>query len=433
MAMAAAALLMVGCGGGDGSGGTATTSGASGGGSGITRAYPTFNLNATGGIVQVNYLSGSDRRSRATGSLVAVIDNVEFLDETRDRIPDFPQGVPKALNIVLDTPVVNATELPVTFSSDLSSRTFTEFPFSIRKLQQIQSDGTAGDVLTDPSPILTSASPFDARVRVFPGRYTSVQVRLNEQMLTFDPSNPAGGLTFDEDKFTAANYDLRTRSIRGFISDYLSFDISGVSAAQRPPMSSGGFADRIHFSGDAIAISRGIGTTSTFELLDPVAIKSGVLRAGVQIGDRKAENTYTLNDTTSTGAAVAAMGGVWKEHTRMVNAAGDVTVIAFPNGDDDEAAGQQLIIYRESAGKVTAMWQGQVDYGTGGNPDGGVIKLFPISTVTSAVPSAAIATGTVSNLVRSNGMVVRGAWTLTGAIPAGWTFPTSGEFAVYRR
>jgi hypothetical protein len=112
-----------------------------------------------------------------------------------------------------------------------------------------------------------------------------------------------------------------------------------------------------------------------------------------------------------------------------VTGTGDVTMIAFPNNAD--TASQQLVIYRSSGSTITAMWQGQVDYDEEGTA--GTFKLFPVSTVDDAIPSSEVVTGTVSEVVKTDGAIRFGTWTVTGSTPGSWQFGNTGGFGVYRK
>lgn len=432
MVMAFASAAVIGCGGqfvdinpGGGSGGGSSSGGSTSGGTtsgGSGRLYPAFAL-PSNGVVQVAVLGGLDRR--AVGSQVAVLDNLAFEEGVSDRIPDPSQNGFPSLSVVLDEYRLNTAELAVQFGLGVSKRTFTDFPFQISKLMEIQPDGTATDIPIGASPVFAAAAPYDVDMTVIPGRYTALQVRLDNEIVKF--SNLTG-FVFDEDKFQSVNYNTSDK-IPTFFSDYLSFDLTSMSASDRPTMSGGGAADQVYFSGDGIAISRGMGTGSTFELLAPIAIQSGVVRLGPTIGGRPTTNSYTLTDTNPGLSTQAALTGIWRAHTDVVTGTGDVTMIAFPNNGD--TASQQLVIYRSSGSTVTAMWQGQVDYDEEGAA--GTFKLFPVSTVDDAIPSTEVVTGTISGIIKENGAIKFGTWAVTGSTPGSWQFGSTGGFGVYRK
>ena len=345
-----------------------------------------------------------------------------------DRIPSTDVPALEPLAVVLDEYLVNTREIGVQFDGNTPTNEFTEFPFEVTKLQEItDTEGGARD-LPGTAPVITVPAPFDVDMRVFPGRHTSLQFQLDQEMINYTDTT---GIVFDEDKFTLRNYDTRVNAIRGTFSDYVAFDISGMAAADRPLLSTGARADRIYFSGDAIAVSSGINPSGAFEMLDPVAVKGGTVRKGTQIGDRVTENTYSLEDRDPANTRVAAMTGIWKDYKTVVTSSGDVTMIAIPGNADGTT--QQLIVYRESGGRITGMWEGRAQYGVAGDTTRGTFKLFPISTVTSAIPDTANQTdGNLSNLIYTNEKVMRGDWDVTKT-GASWSFGTSGGFAVFRR
>jgi len=422
--VASACALIIGCGGGgaDTTGG-GNGSGGSSGGSG-SRSYPSFSLGQNG-LVQVTVLSGKDRRG--VGSQIAVLAPMSF-ENGLDRIPSTDVPALEPLAVVLDEYLVNTREIGVQFDGNTPTKEFTEFPFEVTKLQEItDTEGGARD-LPGTAPVITVPAPFDVDMRVFPGRHTSLQFQLDQEMINYTDTT---GIVFDEDKFTLRNYDTRVNAIRGTFSDYVAFDISGMAAADRPLLSTGARADRIYFSGDAIAVSSGINPSGAFEMLDPVAVKGGTVRKGTQIGDRVTENTYSLEDRDPANTRVAAMTGIWKDYKTVVTSSGDVTMIAIPGNADGTT--QQLIVYRESGGRITGMWEGRAQYGVAGDTSRGTFKLFPISTVTSAIPDTANQTdGNLSNLIYTNEKVMRGDWDVTKT-GASWSFGTSGGFAVFRR
>ena len=423
---ACAAALLIGC-GGDGTGGSTggTTGGATGGstGGGVTRSYPSINL-PTNGLLQVSVLSGLNRRG--VGSQVAIMAPFEFVNG-QTRIPTADVAKPTALSIVLDEYLVNTSEIGVVFDGNTVSKEFNEFPFKVTKMQEItDSDGNTRDLAGTEPVVDFEANPFDIDLRVFPGRHTSLTFSLDGEMLKHSDST---GVVFDEDKFTQTNYDPRSLAIRGFFSDFIAFDISGMPTAERPLLSTGARADRIFFSGDGIALSAGV-DPGVFELLAPVSIKSGTVRKGVKIGDRTTENIYSLFDKNPSDAKVAALTGVWKESTKVISDSGSITALAIPSNEDGTE--QQFVVYSQSGGVINAMWQGRALYGIGGDATKGQFRLFPIKTVTSASPSGEEAVAALSNLVEVNERVRRGDWDMTST-PASWPFGTLGGFSVYRR
>ncbi len=417
------AAAIIGCGGGGGDNGTTGTTGTTGS---TERSVPTVNL-AQNGLVNVTFLSGADRR--APGSQIAVIKKVEFLNGVTNVIPDTQNVVDQPISVLLDGYTINSRQFSVSFDATTPVQTFTEFPFEVAQLQEEDPTAPNGirDLTSANSVAIQPSQPFDVDLKVYPGRQTSLQVRLDDQTIFYDD---ATGVNFDEDRFTSLNYDLRTRSIRGFISDYVSFDLSGMDEQDRPVTTgSGEAADKILFSGDGIAISKGLGTDSIFELLDPVAIKSGTIAEGPVIGGQRTQNSYTLQELDPIDTPVAALTGIWRPYSDVLSSNSEINAVAFPNSTDDTR--QQLVFYKVSGGKIVALWQGEVQYGVNGDNTKGVFSVFPVNTVVEAEPTGEVS-GTISNITYVNGVVRRADWDIASA-PAEFPFGNSGAFVVLRR
>lgn len=421
--IAAVAVFMFGCGGEGLSSGD--NGNGNGGDTGVSRSYPSFNL-PTNGVVQVTYLTGTNR---GVGSQVAVFDDIELQNGTDDRIPQSNDTQLGELKVVLDEYKAYSVYIPVRFDNvSVSSREFTEYPFRVKKLQEILGDGTSADLPAASDPAVEALAPFDVQVTTIPGRYTAIQMLLNDNMLSY---SDADGITFDEDQFTAANYDPRVNALRGFFSDFLAFDVSGLSGAQRPNMSTGSSADTVYFSGDAIAVSRGSDSNSTFELLDPVAIKSGVIATGPNIGGDKANNTYTLFDRDPSDVQQAALTGVWKDFKSVVTPNGDLVAIALPSASDTSVF--QMVVYTVGAdGRVSALWEGRIDMTLDGSDSTGTFSLWPVNTIDDAVPNnTEKVSGKISGAVLKNGALMKANWDVTSST-ATWPFATGGGLSVYR-
>ncbi|MCE9558089.1 MAG: hypothetical protein K8R88_03990, partial [Armatimonadetes bacterium] len=271
-------------------------------------------------------------------------------------------------------------------------------------------------------------NPFDIRATAFPGRYTTVQVRLDDKTLKWVPGS---NVQFDEDNFTSINYDPLILAIRGHISDYIAFDLTNVPSGERPVVeSTGNPAEKVLFSGDGIAISEGLGSSSVFELLDPVVIKSGTISEGPVINGKKALNSYKLDETDPSLSIKTALVGIWRNSTEVISATDTVSMVAFPNSDDNNR--QTLVLFKQnSAGKISGMWHGYVDYDATDTTKG-VFKLFPIGTLTTGETTGQEVNGTVSNITRANGAVKRADWDATGTLPLNFSFPATGAFSVVR-
>lgn len=416
-------MLAIGCGGnGEGGGG----GGGSAGGGG--RSYPTVSLGSSG-FVSATFLSGKDRR--AVGSQLAVFKFIQFQNGVADYIPNTANINFSPLTVQLDGYTINTRDIVVNFGASEASKSYVEYPLQVTQMQEIIDDeGNVNDLTSANGIAYVAPNPFDTRIRCFPGRRTAVQIRLDEDIIRFDQ---AFGVVFDEDRFTDLNYDLRYKAIRGFLADYVSFDLTNMADADRPTVTATADpADRIFFSGDGIAISTGVGSQSAFELLDPIAIKSGTVHLGSIIGGVATQNTYFLDEEDAGMNLVTALTGTWKDETKVIsNPSSTTTAISFPTSDDGN--NQQFVVYQKNAaGQIIAMFQGEIIIGVGNDITKGRFTIFPVSTVDDAIPTDQV-DGTLSNLVYVNGVVVRGDWDVTSALPASYTMPTSGGFSVFRR
>lgn len=421
IAAAGVAAVMVGCSGDGGGGGVVIPPG------GTSRSVPLINL-GTNSTVSVVYLSGQDRRSRAVGSQIADIQTIQLQNGPSDFVPGSEQITSSTLSVQLDGYTINQRDISIPMAGQ-TEKNLTEYPLVIDQLREV-TDSSGSTVLRSAPGTFAYETPFpfDVRVKVLPGRQTSLQVRLDDLTVQWLPGQ---NVVFDEDRFTNLNYDPVSRSIKGFLSDYLSFDISGVASGERPNVdSTGNPAERIYFSGDGIAISEGLGVGSVFELLDPIAIKSGTVIEGATIAGKKAANTYKLDETDPGLNLKTALLGTWKNYSDIVTPTDTVSMISLPGSEEDDR--ETLVLFRRnSAGRISGMWHGYVDYSTT-DLTTGIFRLFPISTLASGQSSGDEVAGTVSGVVRSNGVVIRANWDATGTIPGSFSFPTSGAYAVVR-
>lgn len=424
-----AMAVLIGCGGRDARSGVIIP------GDGEGRLVPTFVLNEPG-TVSTFFLSGQGRRQQT--SQIAQIRQFRYESSAGDFIPDLDYIVNLPLRIKLDEYRDNDRRYTVPVPPGRSFRAFDLLPFEVFAIEEVDANGVITP-LTSTSPAVLADPPFPLRLAVFRGRTTSVQINLDDAILSFDP---ARGVLFDTALFEVRNLDVQTGTIRGFFSDYVAFDLSDMPDSERPELSSGLFADRVLFSGDGICISRGLGPNSEFEFLNPVLIEAGKIFGSVDIGGVPSGGTFNLleddprelNDLNIPELAkLTALKGTWRPHNQAIISRDIVTAVAFPNTDEafltpGELVEQQFVIYQENrAGRVNAMWQGVVRYeGTRGE-----FSVWPISQVDDA-DAANRVDGVVENLQYLNGVVVNGDWRVTSANQR-WPFPLRGSFGVYRR
>jgi len=319
------------------------------------------------------------------------------------------------------------------------SRSYDTFTLSIQKILEDTGDpfnpyvefGNPGD---PNAPILSEAFPL--QLRTFDGRQSVVQIFLDDAMVHHDGVN----LTFDQALFEIANIDPAVGTIRGFLSDYLKFDLTAMPAGQRPnlisPEGMGASAEAVYFSGDSIALSATVGDDRVFEVLTPLGHIAGQWRLPTPLTPDF--GTYTLLEVdprvlpVPNAQRIAALQGIWRNYSDMILDLGTVEMFTLPNSDDSDDQ-DAVMIQRNGSGAISAMYFGFVNFGTGD------FSMFPIDQVDDGAAGNELV-GTVSGFLGANGGTVAaanatkirsGTFTFTGGAPAG--FPTTGRFLVFRK
>lgn len=437
--VAGIAAVLIGCGGSGGDGSTTTGGGTTGGGGGTGREYPTFNFRTRGALMQTTFLSGQDRvlpRGIAS-SQIAVIRDIQYRNFDGSQIPDEDNNLGDEVRVQLDGYTINAKAFGVQMPIGQSSLQFTEFPLTVNRFLELNSEGQPVEI---GGSSFTAPTPFDCDVRLFPGRISNLTVYLDDSMLSWNSATNEAA--FNPDIFVAKNYNpIYSRMVSQF-SDYVAFDISEV--ANKPQLSiSGDDADRVYFSGDGYAMSRGLGQTSEFELLDPINVQNGRVSTGPIIGPNgltiQAANVFILNDTSPDTSRRTAVVGTWRNFNdqNLISSASANVAVAFPTSresdPDKTTPRQQFVMYRTEGGQVVDLWYGSIFYTlTDGTPTSGTFKLYPVETIDDAVPANEV-NGTISNLQIVGGVVRRADWDVVGATPGGWPFGTSGGLGVFRQ
>ena len=434
--VAAATVVVAGCGGGDGVTTTGGDIGGGGGGGGISRSRATITLGSNA-VLQTMFISGSARR--AVGSQVATIDRVRYTNAVTDFVPGADQITQDIVNVMLDGYTLNTYSFGIPMPG-LVGRSFTQYPMEIAKLSEVAADGS----LTQLSPVgqvaYRPAVPFDVSMRILPGRITTMSVRLDDSMMSF--SNIDNAVVFNQDAFVSGNYVPTFAAIPSYLSDYIAFDLSSMADGKRPEMVGiGSPAEQVYYSGDGISMSIGMGNGSTFQLLDPILVQAGRVNTGPLIGPAgsqvRGSNTYALEDEDPANTKLTSLIGTWKPFKDVISSTEGVVAVSFPSSREtasllDTEEQQFVLVMKNGAGTITDMWQGQVFFNTAGDQTQGTFRLFPVATITDAVPTGQV-TGTVSNLTISGGVVKGGDWDVTSVKPVSWTFPDGGGFAVFRK
>jgi hypothetical protein len=427
---AAATGAVIGCGGGGGGSNTSSTNGNPT--TGTPGSNLTVNLNQNFGTVQFTYLTG---QGRAPGDLVAVVRRQEVSDQfgtVRTQLSD-------PLSLPLEEFVLGQRDLNIPFTGQ-SVRLFENYKleFSGFLEEDLDSEGNPSYIERTPP----AAETFPARIRVLPGRFTSLPVLLDGGMFSLNDDQ----VVFNEEQFRLRNnIPSETDVLRTYFSDYVSFDLTAMPASERPVLSNGATADQLFISGDNYAIgSGGRIEVLTLDSAEPIVGTFGP--EGTQ-GGRETPGTYNLTQVDPSDlsgiARITAAAGQWKSAGRAFSGAGTFEFILFPTSRDEAPDStdpdgiqpdrdQELaLVQRNAAGQVTAFYFGYADL------DEGTFTAYPIRNLVDAGVSGEI-TGTLSNFQGPNGgattsfdLVRRGTFQFTGSPATG--MPADGTFVVYRK
>jgi hypothetical protein len=238
----------------------------------------------------------------------------------------------------------------------------------------------------------TSATFNDnCEVTAYRGRSTGVQLYMNDAMFTLGANNT---MVWDTTAFLAQNSSVATGGkIRGFLSDYLSFDISAVP--NKPTMPAGlqfapesSQANRVWFSGDAYAIGdrnpRTVaGSNGLFVFLTPSAYIEGFYRpmdttTRVKSYELKQASPQVIGEIR----LITALKGIYRDYTEVLSNLHDFEFILIPKSGDGTK--QDIVIMKRSAGVIVDMWFGTADFAPSAGPTFRVYpikNLYPASTV----------------------------------------------------
>jgi len=419
----AAALVVIGCGGSGGSG-------TGGGPGGTTSTIPGTNLRVNLGTadsggrlfghINFYYLTGQGRGSRAAGDLVANIHDVTIEDEFGSiNAP----GTGGGATFNLASFQVASFRLDVPFTSQ-SSRLFANYEL---RFDHFSIEGSSGRLTAPPD-----SSTFRARIRVFPGRDTTVPIFLDDAMFAVNGSD----VSFDEQRFVDANLSGSPSAIQSFIGDYVEFDISGLPVADRPQLLTGDFAGRFFISGDNYAIGAS-GESGTMEVMTEDQQRFvGTFGNEHTIG-AYTPGTYTLYQADPSDinglAKIISIAGSWKSNHRVLSNPGAFEFITFPTHLDN--AHQEVAAVKfDGSGNPTALYFGFMNY------DNGKFEIHPVQYLTDPTTFDGVLTGTIDGFTNAGGattaspnLVRYGHFAFDGGqtLPSG--FPNNGTFVVFRQ
>ncbi len=388
------------------------------------------------GAVDVNFLTG---QGRDLGELLAIVNHVVLQDDLGPEDTKLQAEVTLRLK-GFQSQIVHLDVRP----GGRDSRLFQNYPLEVLRFEQDNGGGfsTLPAATTDLSPDERGfPATFPARIRVFPGRDTSLPVFFDDSMVTIEQD---GQVYLNAPQFEAINMPANNPQLLAFISDYVMFDISGMADGDKPILSSGDPAGRIYFSGDNIAISqggqfsnppgpdRGIFEALTLDVNNPI---SGFYGPQQNLGTGSSPGTYSLvtpDPTDLTGTArITSLQGIWRPFSQVVSDSTGFVFLTMPTSDDN--GDQDVVLVQHSGDKVTNMYFGFADL------EAGTFRVYPIKDVVSGITAGEL-TGTVSSYVTASGtptavphQVRIGAFTFDpgSSLPSG--FPNTGAFLVFRR
>jgi hypothetical protein len=377
LTVAALGVALIGCAGNSvGSGTTGTTATTATTSTTSTTATTTggfgadnarVNLPDAPALLQYVFLTGA---GRATDSEVAVVRNMQVKDNLGVEISDLSE---RRLTLTSNQSQMLSTNVPMLNSP---SRLFDRMELNV--LNYTSTDLNGSQTFTN---IVNLPQDISSYIRLFNGRQSHVPIYMDPE--TINTVIPAGSTTAIAD-FSRSWFDLINKiegdsvTTRSYLSDFVSFDVSGLPAGDRPQLSQGlGPAQRIMFTGDTYALgagdpANGGPTGAPFEVIFPAGQDSSVVgrhSAPVTLPGGTASSvtpgSYTTlgvdpTDITATDPVLArkitAFQGIWKPHfSQRLNANNGAIedlgyfknmhpfeAFAIPSSDDDE---QQDVVF----------------------------------------------------------------------------------------
>jgi hypothetical protein len=329
----------------------------------------------------------------------------------------------------------------VAIAPGAGSRLFDTYILPISRIIHDFGDGTTKTF--EAGNDLLIREEFPAQIRVFRGRETSMELRLNDAMVELEFQ--LGTATFNRQEFEFANMPSGG-VVRSFLSDYMMFDIAGMGGL-RPQMSNGQFADRVYFSGDRFLLSEQ-GPSGYIEAIggDSPAPQPGEFVDPFVVANTPAPGEYRLlvadpNDPSETPAMITALRGMFKpfydpsmEQISLIIPLATFDVLLMPTSQGSDVM-QILLVAHNRQGDVSNIYFGDADLSTG------AFVAYPIANLPSGSTAGSIS-GTLSGFVDESGAVVNigvpedserirsGNFTIVGSRPS--EFPGAGTFVVFR-
>lgn len=436
---AVVAVGVIGCaGGGSNNGGTTGAGGVTGstaGGGTTGRSAQGVDIPvALGNISTVDayILPGQGRQTTNYTAVVRFLDLVDNLGfHTYTENPEEP-SVSVGLNGYNPINIILNAAVPGPGSAgSRNSRYFPTFDIDFSDLQASGQD-FPGDQQYN---FINNAS-----ITTFPGRFTAVQLYLNDAMFNWPADPSQGNPTLDQNQFLTANTNPQDGKIDGFLSDYLSFDITNVP--QKPSFTNfPGNAYRIFVSGDFFAegdkTPANSSTYANFEVLTAYGALPGsykttdpIVGIAPYLVTQPNPNTLSLNPGT-----ITSLEGPWFDSTQRITATDSTLMISFPGNKD--TAVQEMVIINRTGSKITSMYFGTLNFNGAG---GATFNAFPIADLEPGSVAGKVS-GTVSSLVDASGVSVsktgswwqnvrQGTYSITSGTPSG--IASSARLVVYR-
>jgi hypothetical protein len=419
-----AAAVAIGCGGGGGNGGGGTT--------GPVNPVPPPNVVlAQAADLQWTIVTGQGRR--APGDLVATMNELNVRNDEFD-----VASTTKVISATLNSYALYSVNDQFQIANGEAFKQYTLFPLTVSSVVGEDVNSNPVNWTGNPGPL---REEFDADVMLARGRDTVFQVVLNDGVLpgTVDVN---GDLDFDRTQFEIENYTDNLK-IESRFSDFVSFDISNMAPANRPEFIRAGApdgpADKIMFSGDAIALTQGADVLDSFMVIDPLIDPllnqdRGMLVSPTVIGGVPNDGTYTLFEPDwslidPTQGIIVSLQGRWRPYTQVLSGIGSYMMLVLPNSRNNTESFTAVYIARDVNGNITDLWYGPVRFS---GPNEAEIRLTRVVDALAGV-EVDPAVGTISGYV-AEGKTGTGTFTFPlGGVPVDFTFPLTGSFRIFRR